>query len=196
MQPAPRLEPPPAVAPPSQSAFPVATSRGRLLLDRFAVVLVRAGGFAVVFSLIGILAFLVVEVAPLFRGANVSEPRALGATGSEPAVLLADASLARVASVAHDGSVSVLDASSGAIQATFPFPLAGEVVAVGEAPGESTVGPRSGAAPRARSSPGWPGSSVPSAARGRQGRPGSRAGDGSCTGRHWLGDPRTLGCAR
>ncbi|MEX2208405.1 MAG: ABC transporter permease subunit [Myxococcota bacterium] len=138
MQPAPRLEPPPEVAAPSQAAFPVATSWGRLVLDRLASALVRAGGFAVVLSLVGILVFLLIEVAPLFRGAGVSEPRVLTRTGGEPALLLADASLARVASVARDGSVSVLDAANGALQATLPFPLAGEVVAVGDAPGEPT----------------------------------------------------------
>jgi ABC-type uncharacterized transport system permease subunit len=117
----------------------VATSRGRLLLDRLARVLVRAGGFAVVISLVGILAFLVVEVAPLFRGASVSEPRVLAAAaGAEPAVLLVDSSLARLASVARNGVVTVLDPSSGAVAQTLQTPVAGEVVAVGDAPGEST----------------------------------------------------------
>jgi len=137
MQPAPRLEPP-ADAPALPTALPAATSRGRLLRDRLARVLVRAGGFAVVFSLVGILVFLLVEVAPLFRGANVSEPRALAGTGGEPAVLLVDASLARLASVARDGRVSVLDASTGTLEATLAAPVDGEIVAVGDAPGEST----------------------------------------------------------
>jgi phosphate transport system permease protein len=137
MQPAPRVEPP-AVALPQPSAFPVATSRGRLLRDRLARVLVRAGGFAVVLSLIGILAFLLVEVAPLFRGASLSEPRALSGTRVEPAVLLVDPSLARLASVAHDGSVAVLDAATGRLEATLAAPVAGEVAAVGDAPGDST----------------------------------------------------------
>ncbi|MGH9884313.1 MAG: hypothetical protein ACREBE_02215, partial [bacterium] len=116
----------------------MATSHGRLLLDRAAAVLVRAGGFAVVISLLGILAFLVVEVAPLFRSASVSESHALAAATGEPAVLLVDSSLARIASVAHDGAVTVLDSASGAVAQTLATPVKGEVVAVGDAPGEST----------------------------------------------------------
>ncbi len=137
MQPAPRREPP-GTAPSSPSAFPVATSRGRLLRDRLARVLVRVGGFAVVFSLVGILVFLVVEVAPLFRGASVTEPRALSTASSSPAVLLIDSSLARLASVAQDGRVSVLDASTGTLQETLAAPVEGEVVAVNDSPGESS----------------------------------------------------------
>ena len=90
------------------------------------------------FSLIGILVFLVVEVAPLFRGANVAEPRTLAAPGATPAVLLVDSSLARLASVAHDGRVSVLDAATGTLEATLAAPVEGEIVAIGDAPGEST----------------------------------------------------------
>ena len=137
-QPASRVESPTA-ARPHPAVFPVATSRSRLLRDRAAAVLVRAGGFAVVISLLGILAFLVVEVAPLFRGASVSEPRAIpGAAGAEPAVLLVDSSLARVASVARDGGIRVLDPASGAVAQTLASPVSGEVVALGDAPGEST----------------------------------------------------------
>ncbi len=137
MQPAPRLEPPPAPAPVGAS-FPLATSRGRLFVDGLARVGVRAGGFAVVFSLVGILAFLLIEVAPVGRGASVAAARARAPEGGDRVVLLADASLARVASVGHDGRVTVLDAASGAVQATFAAPVAGEVVAVGDSPGEST----------------------------------------------------------
>ena len=116
----------------------MATSKSRLHRDRFARVLVRVGGFAVVFSLVGILAFLLVEVAPLFRGASVSEPRTLANGSAEPAVLLVDPSLARLASVARDGRVSILDASTGALEASLTAPVSGEIVAVGDAPGEST----------------------------------------------------------
>jgi len=137
MQPAPRLEPP-AVVPQDPPAFPVATSKGRLLRDRIASLLVRVGGFAVVLSLVGILLFLLVEVAPLFRGANVSGARGLSSSGAAPAVLLVDSTLARVASVAHDGRVTVLDVSTGTVEATLAAPVEGEIVAVGDAPGEST----------------------------------------------------------
>ena len=138
MQPAPRFEPPPAPPPVGASAFPLATSRARLLVDRLARALVRAGGFAVVFSLVGILAFLLAEVAPLFRGANVSAASALALDGGDRVVLLADASLARVASVGLDGRVTVLDAATGAVEATLEAPVSGEVIAVGDSPGEST----------------------------------------------------------
>jgi len=151
MQPAPRPEPAPAHAPaptvraspagaPSSEApvFPIATSRARLLADRVARGLVRAGGFAVVLSLVGILAFLLAEVAPLFRGASLSDARALAPAGGDHALLLADPSLERIASVAHDGRVVVLDAQSGAPLQTLEPPFAGDVTALGDSPGEST----------------------------------------------------------
>ena len=137
MQPASRPEPN-ADAPPLPSAFPVSTSRGRLLRDRAAGALVRAAGLAVVLSLVGILGFLLLEVAPLLRGARLSEPRLLAGLPGEPAVLLVDPSLERLASVSRDGRVSVLDAATGTLETTLQAPIEGEIAAVGDAPGEST----------------------------------------------------------
>lgn len=137
MQPDSRLEPP-VDAPPGAPAFPASTSRNRLLRDRFAAVLVRAAGVAVVFSLVGILGFLFVEVVPLLRGAKLSEPSLFSGAVSDPEVLLVDPSRARLASVSRDGRVSVLDAATGSLEATLAPAVQGEIEAVGDAPGDST----------------------------------------------------------
>ncbi len=137
MQPDSRLEPP-AETRERPSAFPASTARGRLLRDRLATALVRASGVAVVLSLVGIVGFLVLEVAPLLHGATVSEPRLFEAASDESRVLLVEPSLARLASVSRDARVSVLDVSTGSLVETLAPPLAGEIVAIGDAPGESS----------------------------------------------------------
>jgi len=135
MEPAPRVEPRPESllgAPPAQAV----TSRPRLWADRAAGVVVRAGGIAVGLSLVAILAFLVVETAPLLRGARVEAGKETTLSAGQPAAVAAEERLSQIAGVSADGHVRVYDAADGSVRLDVaPAPSA--PLAVAGVPGES-----------------------------------------------------------
>jgi phosphate transport system permease protein len=85
-----------------------------LWLDRAAAGVVRAGGIAVVASLIAILVFLVVETAPLFRGARVTAAGALS-TPDAAAALAVEPQVSQLATAGVDGHVRVYALDGGAL---------------------------------------------------------------------------------
>jgi phosphate transport system permease protein len=78
-----QLEPAPTAAPRAG-----ATPRGRRLADRAAALVASAGGLAVIGSLLGILVFLLLEVAPLFRGARAVRAPVVPLDAAPAALLL------------------------------------------------------------------------------------------------------------
>ena len=113
MEPAPRVE---TRADLHRSPGQAVTSRPRLWLDRAAGWVVRAGGIGVGLSLVAILAFLVIETAPLLRAARVAAGTALALPSGQPLALAAEERLSQIAGASADGHVRVYDASTGAVQ--------------------------------------------------------------------------------
>src|SRR5512137_2746654 len=69
---------------------PRRTSPGRLLADRTARWIVTGGGLAIVASILGILLFILHEVAPLASGAAVSAGPVRPLGGGAPLAILTD----------------------------------------------------------------------------------------------------------
>ena len=101
-----------AGAPPGEGV--TGTARRRLLADRLATGVVNAGGFAVVVSLVGILAFLLWETLPLFGNAVVVPKRAAIAVETAPVAVLIDPHQTHVATLDKGGRLSVVAVDSGA----------------------------------------------------------------------------------
>lgn len=81
----PTVPTPPPAGPPAASRRGIAsgrTPRRRLLVDRAARHIVAAGGFLIIASILGILIFIVAEVAPLLLPARVAVDRAFAVPGS------------------------------------------------------------------------------------------------------------------
>lgn len=83
------------------------TARRRRLADRLATAGVAAGGIAVIASILGILAFLLMEVWPLLRPPEVETLPPFGITGPTPTALATDEHRTHVATLATDGVVRV-----------------------------------------------------------------------------------------
>ncbi|MEN6526631.1 MAG: ABC transporter permease subunit [Candidatus Polarisedimenticolia bacterium] len=92
---------------------PAATSRRRRLADRFGRAAVAAGGLAIIAGVMGILVFILVETAPLVRGARVvpDVSRADAALGDGP--LVADEKRDAAAFLAADGTLRAFDWAGG-----------------------------------------------------------------------------------
>jgi phosphate transport system permease protein len=95
------------------------TARPRLWLDRAAGWVVRAGGLAVVLSLVAILVFLVVQTAPLLRGAQVTTGPVYAAAEHGAGALLVDSYVSQLVALRPDGSARVYPLAGGAEQSLF-----------------------------------------------------------------------------
>ena len=135
MEPAPRYEPRDELLPGEPPSG--VTSRPRLWLDRAAGWVVLGGGIGVGLSLIAILVFLVVETAPLLRGARVRERAPVNLAGAAPAAVAAEERLSQLAAVSADGHVRVYDAATGEVRLD-AAPGAAPPLAVAGVPGEPT----------------------------------------------------------
>jgi phosphate transport system permease protein len=90
------------------------TARHRRFVDRFATAGVAAGGFAVIASILGILAFLLIEVWPLARPPLVERLPAIHVAGRTPVALAVDEHRTHVATLGLDGVVRIYS-SKGAL---------------------------------------------------------------------------------
>lgn len=99
---------------------PAATSRRRRLADRFGRAAVAAGGLAIIAGVMGILVFVLVETAPLVRGARVAPDvsRADAALGDAP--LAVDEKRDAAAFLAADGTLRAFDWAGGASRGIAP----------------------------------------------------------------------------
>ncbi|HEX7183195.1 MAG TPA: ABC transporter permease subunit [Thermoanaerobaculia bacterium] len=93
------------------------TPRSRLLADRAARWIVSAGGLAIIFSILGILVFILVEVWPLTYNARVEAAKVVPLPGSPAGALLADEHRTLVAALGADGRVRVVRTSDGGVVA-------------------------------------------------------------------------------
>jgi phosphate transport system permease protein len=92
------------------------TPRRRLVVDRVARWVVKAGGLAVVVAILGILVFIVAEIWPLLTRPAVTTVRNLpvaGAPGSDVGAVVADEHRALVAALTADGRVVVVRTKDG-----------------------------------------------------------------------------------
>ncbi len=89
------------------------TSRCRLWADGAASWVVAGGGMAVVASILGILIFIVFEVAPLLRGAQVHGDREFVLSLPEPLAFLTDEHRSHAVVLAADGGLHTVDLASG-----------------------------------------------------------------------------------
>ena len=93
------------------------TSSRRLFADKAARWVVTAGGLAIIASILGILFFIVHEVAPLGRGARVSTERLHELPGGAPLAVLTDEYRELIAALDADGKVRVARIASGELVA-------------------------------------------------------------------------------
>jgi phosphate transport system permease protein len=91
---------------------PRRTSPRRLLADKAAAWVVRAGGFAIIAGILGILLFILAEVFPLAAPAEVETARSGPLPGSV-AALLSDEHRTHVAATGLDGRLRVVDPADG-----------------------------------------------------------------------------------
>ncbi|MFQ5457985.1 MAG: hypothetical protein ACE5FC_05985 [Myxococcota bacterium] len=97
------------------------TTRTRLRADRLASRFVTAGGLVIIASIIGILAFILIEVWPLLRRAEVKATRPLALSGPPLRALLADEHRRYVAGIDASGALRIIDSSSGALALSRPL---------------------------------------------------------------------------
>jgi phosphate transport system permease protein len=102
------------VAEPAQSG---ATSPRRLAVDRIGSWVVACGGLAIIASILGILLFIVIEIAPLTRGARVEARASRALPGTGDVALVADEHRTHVAALRTDGWLRVLRLDGGEIVA-------------------------------------------------------------------------------
>jgi phosphate transport system permease protein len=107
------------------------TSRKRLFADRAARWVVSAGGIGVIASILGILIFILVEVAPLMFAARVDAGRQVTVSGGGAiAAVLSDDYRSHVATLDEQGTVRVVRMRDGKVVytsnvlGTGPHPLA------------------------------------------------------------------------
>ena len=109
------------------------TSPRRLLLDKAARWIVTAGGLAIIASILGILFFIVHEVAPLTSGARVAVERVHAIPGGAALAVLTDEYRELAAALDADGHVRVARVATGEIladAAVVPGPLTASAVSV------------------------------------------------------------------
>jgi phosphate transport system permease protein len=123
------------------------TARRRVLADRGARVLVTAGGLGIILSILGILAFIVIEIWPMTRGAKVETRAAAAVPGLDFVALVTDEYRSHAVGLEADGTLSVVRLDGGGIVAAEP--LLGAVPAAGE----SAEPAADGAAPQDASAP-------------------------------------------
>ncbi|HBL28762.1 MAG TPA: ABC transporter permease [Acidobacteria bacterium] len=80
--------------------------------------MVSAGGLAIIVSILGILVFILVEVAPLLTAARVTVDRKIPLAGAAPGALLSDEHRTHVAALGAEGRVRVIRLSDGQTVAT------------------------------------------------------------------------------
>lgn len=112
-------------------APPTGVARRRAWLDRAARRAVTGGGLAVIASIVAILAFLLVQVAPLFGGSRMAVSASGPAEGFAAKAMVIEPSLSHVASLGRDGVLRVHDLHGlervveRELPADVPLPLTG-----------------------------------------------------------------------
>jgi phosphate transport system permease protein len=102
-----------SAAPVAPAAAGRARARRRLIIDRIAALLVRAGGLGIIGSILAILVFIVAQVLPLLWGATVEPTRIVPLSGDVRA-LLADEYGTQAAALDLSGRVRVVNLADGA----------------------------------------------------------------------------------
>src|SRR5215470_19805438 len=85
-----------------------ARARRRLVVDRLASLLVRAGGLGIIASILAILVFIVAQVLPLLSAATVETAQVLPLAGGDVRALVADEYGTHVAALDLAGRVRVV----------------------------------------------------------------------------------------
>src|SRR5882762_9024730 len=95
------------------SRVPAQTSRGRLIADRVARLIVTTGGMLIIAGVLGILVFILVEVFPLALPARVAPGDLVSLSGPAAGALLGNESRTLVAALGGDGVARVYGARDG-----------------------------------------------------------------------------------
>ncbi|MBS0659811.1 MAG: ABC transporter permease subunit [Verrucomicrobia bacterium] len=106
--PAPTIEPPPAAPAFDEARF--TPSRATLLLDRFMTRFIAVGGLGVIVAVFGIFVFILSQILPLFRGAQVTELKALDLPQRSFVALLLDEGAKSPALLDREGRITFLPA--------------------------------------------------------------------------------------
>lgn len=95
--------------------MPPTTTQRRNRIDRLARWTVTAGGMGIIGSILAILVFILLEVAPLASGAEVESRGGIDAATDAPAALLGDQYLTYVAGLGLDGRIRIRDVDDGGV---------------------------------------------------------------------------------
>jgi phosphate transport system permease protein len=109
-------------------------ARRRLVADRLARLVVTAGGFGIIASILGILVFLVVEIWPLLRPVGVTSGSSIALGERSPEALLVNEYRTHAATLGRDGRVRVYALQSGEL-------VTSRALAAPHEPGSSFVEP-------------------------------------------------------
>ena len=101
-------------------AFATETSRRRLLADRAARWVVSAGGLTIVLSVLGILVFILVEVAPLMGRARVERSSSFALPAEAPAAIVGDEYRTLLVTLSLDGVARVFRTGDGGLVSETP----------------------------------------------------------------------------
>jgi phosphate transport system permease protein len=121
------------------------TPRRRLFADRAARWLVSAGGLAIIFSILGILIFILIEVWPLTAKPRVTPERQVALPGSRVGALLADEHRTHAVTLSADGQARVVRLRDGEVLDTVDVlapagePAAGDPLVAMEVPAGSSL---------------------------------------------------------
>ncbi len=117
------------------------TSPLRLFVDRIARWGVTAGGMTVILGVLGILVFILVEVAPLLRRARVSPAGVAAVAGPPLRAIVADEYRTHLVGLGDDGAVRSirLDDGAASIGASVLDSATGRVVRIEPVPGSSVL---------------------------------------------------------
>ena len=99
------------------AALPPQTAPRRLRADRAAAWAVSGGGMVIIASILGILAFILLEVWPLLRGAEVTAARETALRGGPAQALLGDEHRTHIVALGVDGAARAIRLADGALVA-------------------------------------------------------------------------------
>ena len=133
-----------AAAAPAERPFPAgrARARRRLLVDRIAALLVRAGGLGIIGSILAILVFIVAQVLPLLSAATIQTAQVFPLGGGDVRALVADEYGTHVAALDLSGRVRIVRLRDQAVVADgsiFPPDMPAAPLTAAAVPPESTL---------------------------------------------------------
>jgi phosphate transport system permease protein len=111
----------------------------RLLADKLATLTVRGGGLAIIASIVAIVVFLIWEVLPLLKPADVREVNQIHADLAKPQAMVSDPYRTHIVGLGEDGQVRAIELANGTTVSSRPLAPAGQNTRGGTNPPGSQI---------------------------------------------------------